>query len=130
MAEERILKILFDSDSEEEFLRFTDEDIVQPRSEIIADSDSLDEAPVLVRWCIWSLMASECQAKPAIHQVLDNSSEYDVFWLFITDEMIDLMVVETNRYADQVKEKKGGDATGSLFCALRTPSLSLGQAYR
>ena len=75
-------------------------------------------------------MASECQAKPAIHQVLDNSSEYDVFWLFITDEMIDLMVVETNRYADQVKEKKGGDATGSLFCALRTPSLSLGQAYR
>ena len=63
-------------------------------------------------------MASECQAKPAIHQVLDNSSEYDVFWLFITDEMIDLMVVETNRYADQVKEKKGGDATGSLFSAL------------
>ena len=49
MAEERISKILFDSDSEEEFLRFTDEDIVQPRREIIADSDSLDEAPVLVR---------------------------------------------------------------------------------
>ena len=36
MAEERIFKILFDSDSEEEFIRFTNEDIVQLGREMIA----------------------------------------------------------------------------------------------
>ena len=40
MAEERSLKILFDSDSEEEFLRFTNEDMVELGREIIADSYS------------------------------------------------------------------------------------------
>ena len=34
----------------------------------------------------------------------DEFTEVDLFRLFITDDIINLLVVETNRYAEQVKE--------------------------
>ena len=113
---ERIFEILFDSDSEEEFHGFTNDDIAALDQEIAADSDSEDEVECTttprgeidsaydISWL------PDCQATPAPLQVPDNVFEADVFRLFISDDVLDLMVTETNRYALQVKEKKGSEA--------------------
>ena len=113
---ERIFEILFDSDSEEEFHGFTNDDIAALDQEIAADSDSEDEVECTttprgeidsaydISWL------PDCQATPAPLQVPDNVSEADVFRLFISGDVLDLMVTETNRYALQVKEKKGSEA--------------------
>ncbi|CAG5135619.1 unnamed protein product [Candidula unifasciata] len=41
----------------------------------------------------------------------DNISEVDMFRLFITDDVLNMLVTETNRYQGQVRAKKGADAS-------------------
>ena len=44
----------------------------------------------------------------------ENISEAGLFRLFLTDSVVNLMVNEVNRYADQMKEKRGQDAHAQL----------------
>lgn len=121
-----------DSDSEDEFLWFTADDFV-PVVDMTGDlqasdvssvsdssSDEEDEA-------VSSDRAPSGYSHPWLRDFAEvvgpvgvdaNISEVGMFRLFFTDDILNMLVTETNRYHEQVKDLKGEDAGASSRVSL------------
>lgn len=115
-----IEQFFMDSDSDEEFLGFDREEIERERQvrglgrgDQRQESDSSDddsdgdfELPFVYEhpWM------QDFNGAVGPHNVPNDISEVGLFQLFITDDMLNLFVTETNRYADQVSAREGDNA--------------------
>ena len=115
----RIMEICMDSDSDdEEFLGFEPADLRRERVGDGGDGDNDGGSSVSSeksdREAVpdgysheWLIDFADLAGPSHVDQSITQS---DLFRLFITNETFDLLVVETNRYAEQVKAARGQNA--------------------
>lgn len=64
-------------------------------------------------------MAEEFTEETGSQNIDKDASEYEIFAKFFDDDVIRLLVDETNKYYDQVIEKSGGIEALKKFCRFR-----------
>eukprot|EP00745_Piridium_sociabile_P031518 TRINITY_DN5224_c0_g2_i5.p1 TRINITY_DN5224_c0_g2~~TRINITY_DN5224_c0_g2_i5.p1 ORF type:complete len:180 (+),score=19.17 TRINITY_DN5224_c0_g2_i5:114-653(+) len=125
MADDELLReIFYDSDSEEEFVGFCEEEARAARdrrdigdgsgvgesesSESSSDSDDDGNEVPTGYDHTWLIEYAQLCGPKHVH---DGMSETELFQLLISDDVLEVFVTETNRYAEQLKEKVGDTAT-------------------
>ena len=93
-----------DSDSDEEFIGFTERDLVEGNNnetmDISEESDSDgEEETSTAHGHAWLMDYNTSESGP--RNIAPNPTELDTIRFFLIDELLELLVKETNRYAEQ-----------------------------